>query len=110
MSKKTQYKRGDVIQVDWLDAHSKNGWWQKGDTKWDGRGFPVTHIATVVEDTKNGITLTLGFAADDQSSGAFFIPRGMIQHTKLWVHRKNITPCWEKPYGQKAERSEKSKS
>jgi hypothetical protein len=99
---KTKFSRGDIVQVDWLDAHSKCGWWDKGDTKWDGRGFPVTFVCTVVEDTQKGITLTLGFAEDGNAGGAFFVPKGMIMSKKLLFRAKRIKPCWSKPYGKKS--------
>lgn len=99
--KRLYSQKGDIAQVDWLDAHSKHGWWGKGDTKWDGRGFPVTMGATVVEENDKGITLTMGIADDGQAAGAFFIPRGMIQKVRVVQKAKKIIPCWQQPYGKK---------
>ena len=90
-----KFKRGDLVQVDWGDAHSQQGWKdvpKEGDDH--AKAFPCTLIGAVSFDGKKGITLCLGFAKDGQTIGYFFVPRGMIWKTKLLVPKSKIKTCY----------------
>lgn len=90
---KTKLKLGDVVQVDWGDAWSRNGW-QDTPTEKDTKGFNVTQCATFVKENKHGILLTLGIAVDGQYSGLFFIPRGMILKVNKLVDKSKIKTAY----------------
>ena len=68
-----------IIEIEWVDAHRKDGWWSdKEIDEWNEREGHVKQVGFLLKDDKKWVIIAGGIGEDNTNLCVHKIPKGMI--------------------------------